>query len=85
MVFIFKGSPEEDFYGLSLTDPVQIQQLLEGLCGQLHPLAHLLVIVGNGLLHCCQVLYLCQGQDSILHAGEIPTADGIDVGEHQFL
>ena len=85
MVYIFQGPPHEDFNGLLLNSPVQVQQLLEGFRGQLQLLAHLLVIVGNGLFHCSCVLDLGQGQDCILHAGQIPAIDGIDIGLHQGL
>ena len=60
-------------------------QLLEVFRGQLQLLGHLLVIVGNGLLHCSCILCLGQSQDSFLQAGETSTADGVDIGFHQAL
>lgn len=85
MVYIFERTLDEDADGLCLTGPVQVQKLLEGFCGQLQLLAHLLLIVGNGFLHCSPVFDLGQGQYCILHAGQIPTADGLDIGQHQAL
>lgn len=73
----------EDFQGFVPAGPVQVQQLLEGVCGQLHPLAHLLVIVGDSLLQCSRVLFPGQGYHCILYAGQSTTVDGIDVGQHQ--
>ena len=75
----------EDSNGLFLTGLVQVQQLLEGFRGQLQLLVHLHFIMGNDVLHCDCVLDLGQCQDCILHAGQIPTADGIDKGQHQGL
>lgn len=73
----------EDFYGLSLTGPVQVQQLLEGLCGQLHLLAHQLIVVTNGLLNCCRVLPPGQGYYCVLYGRQSPAVDGIDISQHQ--
>ena len=52
LIFVLEGALHEDGDGFPLTGCVQVQQFLEGFCGQLQLLAHLLVIVGNGLLYC---------------------------------
>jgi hypothetical protein len=36
MIDIVEGISDEDLYGLSLAGPVQVQQLLEGVCAPSH-------------------------------------------------